>query len=225
MALEWLLIKDAVQETADSYHITDETVYGTGGNPARNARANVLFVTKTDVNHVRTLQTVTPNSADPLAVDGWDVATELDGWNEKILASVTKHTIGQSYAAAGIVLCHLGIFYKTKSAVPVSTDPPNGTYFDVISAASLYTTELANTSIEWVIQDELVTSRIEEKINDAWEFYADRFLDNRAQVENYTEADRLDSLLEAAESLFTEGFPDQAERTIRGINNYYLNAA
>lgn len=225
MALDWQLIKDAVQETADVYHITDETEYGTGGNPARAARANVLFVTKTDTNGNRTLQTVTPNSADPLAVSAWDVATELDGWNEKILASVTKHTAGQSYAEAGIVLFYNGVFYKTKSAVPVLNDPPNATYYDVITADSLYTDELDNDSIEWVEQDEWVTARMEEKVDEAWELFADRFLDNRSQVENYTEADFLDSMLQAATSAFTNGRPQDAEKVIRGVNTYYLNAA
>jgi hypothetical protein len=225
MALDWLLPKDAVQETADSYHISDTTVYGTGGNPNRNERANTLFVTKTDVDGNRTLQTVTPDSADPLVVAGWEVATEIDGWNEKLLASVTKHTVGQSYAAADIILYHSGVFYKTKSAVPVLTDPPNGTYFDVITADSLYTTYLENTSIEWVEQDEIITSRVELKINQAWEVFCDKYLDNRAQAENYTEADFLDSLLEGALSEFEEGMPEQAERIIRGIFTYYLNAA
>jgi hypothetical protein len=224
MALDWLLVKDAVQETADVYHITDETEYG-GANPDRNERANFLFVTKTDESGNRTLQTVTPDDADPLAVLGWDVTTELDGWNEKILASVTKHTIGQSYASADIILYHSGVLYKTKSAVPVLNDPPNATYFDVIPADSLYTDYLENSSIEWVEQDEIVTSRIEAKINDAWELFADRFLDHRAQIENYTEADFLSGLLTAALSEFNQGMLEQAEKIIRGINTYYLNAA
>lgn len=226
MALEWLLVKDAVQETSDSYSITDETVYG-GANPARAERANVLFVTKTTSSGTRTLQAVTPNTSDPVTVSQWDVATAIDGWNEKILASVNVHVADQAYAAADIILYSGGFFYKTLQVVPGGTNPAGVTdaYYEIITDDSLYSDYLENTSIEWVMQDELVTGKTEEKIIEYFDDFSDKFLSGKCDFGGNTEADFLSSLLESAEAAFTNGRPSDAEAIIRGMDNYYKNAA
>lgn len=225
MALEFLIVKDAVQDSADSFALTDETVYGTGGNPARADRANVLFVTKTDENNVRTLITIVPDTADPITVSAWEVPAEADGWYEKLLASVTLHT-GQAYAAADMILYYAGVFYKTLSAVPMSTNPPNVTYYVVVPVADLYEEYLENTSIDWARLNELNTAHTEDRIKDLHEEYADKFLAGACKPgDPSTTADLLDSLLQSANSAFLNDRPQDSEVIIRGIENYYVNPA
>lgn len=234
MALELKVNKEEVQETCDSFVLNDETgnydpTANPGGygspNAARSDRANVLFVTKTDVNGNRTLITITPDSNDPLAVASWSVPSDTDGWYEKLLASVTKHTVGQSYDSADIILYHSGVFYKTKSAVPVLTDPPNGTYFDVITAESLYTDELENESIDWAMLNELANCRAKDRIRDLHEEFADKFLSAKCDPNYISPADFLDGLLNSAQSELENDRPQEAERIIRGMETYYVNPA
>lgn len=225
MALEWKLTKKEEQETCDSFVITDETVYGTGGNPNRNALANSLFVTKTDENGVRVLVQVVPDTSDPLTVSSWVVTSDKDGWYEKLLASVTKHTAGQSYASADIILYYSGVFYKTKSAVPPSNDPPNATYYDVITQDSLYTTYLNNTSINWAMLDEIIDCRTKDRIRELHEDFADKFLSAKCDPNYYSPADFMDGLLNAAHSAFDNDRPQDMEVIIRTIEDYYVNPA
>jgi hypothetical protein len=221
MALTWILTKGSIAQDSSSFVITDNTVYG-GSNPSRNQRANVFFCPKTDVNGNRVLQAITPNTSDPTTVSYWTVASGQDGWIEKIVASVSIYT-GAAYASAGIVLYYNGVFYKTKSAVPSSTVPPNGTYYTVISAGSLFTNELSNSSIEWVLQDDLMSSRTEDRLRDEHARVETDFIQNKAKYDDYNEADRIDSILNSAYSAMLNQRPQDAELLIRGLENYVIS--
>jgi hypothetical protein len=224
MALEWLIPKEEEQETCDSFILNDTTVYG-GANDDRNERANTLFVTKTDENGVRTLVTITPDTADPVTVSSWTVLSELDGWYEKLMASVKVHVADQSYASAGIVLYSAGVFYKTKQADPAFNNPPNAMYYDVITAASLYTDELANTSIDWGMLDEFADCRTKDRIRELHEDFADKFLSAKCDPNYYSPADFLDGLLNAAHSAFDNDRPQDMEVIIRTMETYFVNPA
>lgn len=221
MAYTWILTKGNIATDSSTFVITDGTVYG-GANPARNQRANVFFCPKTDVDGNRVLQAVTPNTNDPLTVSAWTVASLMDGWIEKILASVSVYA-GAAYGGAGFVVFYNGVFYKTKSAVPIATPPPNVTYYDVISADSLYTNELANTSIEWVIQDDLMSSRSEDRLRTEHARVRTDFIQGKAKYEDYNEADKIDSIINSAYSAMLDSKPEEAEWVIRGLENYVIN--
>lgn len=221
MALTWILTKGNIASDASSFRITDETVYG-GANADRNQRANFFFCPKTDENGNRTLQDLVANTDDPLTVSYWTVTSTLDGWVEKLLASVSLYDAA-GYAEAGIVLYYNGVLYKTKSAVPPSTAPPNGTYYDVISSASLYTTELDNDSIDWAQQDDLMTSRVEDRLKIEYVRVKDDFIQNKTKYEDYNQADQIDSLIQAAYSALLDAKPQESELIIRGLENYVIS--
>lgn len=218
MALEFIIPKQEKQEDCGSFVLDDTTVYG-APNDDRVNRANTLFVTKTDKDGVRTLLPIVPNSADPLVVSQWTVSITLDGWIEKLLASVLVYN-GVTNYVSGDVLYYNGVFYKANQAV-TGTPPPSAEY-DVITAASLYTDELANTSIDWAMLDDLITCRTEDKLSGEHERVADDFFASNENTTDYNEADKIDSLLNAAQGALLNGRPADAERIIRGIENYIL---
>lgn len=223
MALEWNIKKKEEQETCNSFILEDITEYGTGGNPNRNQRANVLFVTKTDENGVRSLVSITPNTSDPVTVSSWSALSSMDGWYEKLMASVTIHTPGQSYSSADIILYDNGVFYKTLSAVPPANDPPNGTYYEVITEDSLYTDYIDNTSIDWAMLDEFIDCRTKDTIRELHEDFADKFLSAKCDPNYYSPADFLDGLLNAAHAAFDNDRPQDMEVIIRTMEDYYVN--
>lgn len=221
MALTWILTKENIASDASGFDISDDTVYG-GANVARNQRANVFFCPKTDADGVRTLQDVVPDNADPTLSQVYTVTSTQDGWIEKIMASVSLYD-SAGYGAAGIVFYDSGVFYKTKSAVPPSTPAPDGTYYDVITAASLYTDELANSSIEWVMQDDLMTSRAEDRLRKEYVRVKTDFVQGKAKYEDYNEADKIDSQIQAAYSALLDQVPQDAETIIRALENYVIS--
>ena len=60
--------------------ITDSTVYGTGGNPARSAVAVYLTAYKVDFEGNETALTVTSDDSDPQTDSVWTIALDVDGY-------------------------------------------------------------------------------------------------------------------------------------------------
>ncbi len=224
MALTWIIQKDAAQQAVTSFHLTDLTVYATGGNPARAARANFLFVTKTDKNGARTLLTVTPNTADPLTVSAWDVAISLDGLVEKIMFSLTLYSAGSTYNIGDIFYNSANSkIYKVKQNGVIGQAAPNTTYYDEITSASLYTTEIANTTtyMERVFQTDLIMGNNEQTLADKWEEVTDVFLNGKYDLK-HSEADYIDSMINGAEAAMLNQRPYEAEEIVRAIENYLV---
>lgn len=215
--------KDAVQETADSFHLTDLSLWGEGGNPARNLRALVLFVTKTDKDGGRTLLTVTPNTSDPLTVSAWDVAISLDGLVEKILFAVQLYGSGVNYVTDDVFYYTSNSkFYKAIQA-SVGQTPTNTVYFEEVPVASLYTNEISNdcTTMEVDISYDLITGNTDLVIVEEFEKDTDQFLNGQYNLE-YNKADFLDAMLNGAEAAMTNNRPLEAEEIVRGMENYML---
>lgn len=223
--MEFTITKDAVQEDVSSFHLTDFSAWGLGGNPARNLRALVLFVTKTDKNGARSLLLVTPNTSDPLTVSAWDVSISLDGLVEKILFSIQLYGSGVNYVTGDIFFHTVNSkFYKAKQA-SVGQTPTNTTFFDEVPVADLYTNEIDNptTTMEVDISNDLITGNNDEILSDQWEEVTDVFLNGKYNLE-YSKADYLDSLLNGAEAALANGRQYESEEIIRGIENFLQTA-
>lgn len=219
--MEYTITKDAVQEDVSSFHLTDLSLWGVGGNPARNARALTLFVTKTDKNGARTLLTVTPNTSDPLTVSAWDVAIDIDGLVEKILFSAKLYDAGYAYLTDDIFYyTSTSKYYKAKQASTGQT-PTNTVYFDEVPVANLYTNEILNdcTTMEVEILNDLIMGRIEAELSDDWEEVTDVFMNGKYDLK-YSKADFLDGIINGAEAAMANDRPYEAEEIVRGIENY-----
>lgn len=219
--MDYIITKDAVQSEVSSFHLTDLSLWGSGGNPARNLRALVLFVTKTDKNGARTLLVVTPDSADPLVVSAWDVAISLDGLVEKILFVVQLYGAGVAYVTDDVFYYPVNSkFYKATQGSTGQT-PTNPTYFVEVPVASLYTTEINNdcTTMEVAVLNDLITGRNEEVLSDLWEEGTDVFLNGKYDLK-YSKADYIDSVLNGAHAALANERQYEAEEIVRGIENY-----
>lgn len=219
--MDYIITKDAVQSDVSSFHLTDLSLWGAGGNPARNLRALVLFVTKTDKNGARTLLVVTPDSSDPLVVSAWDVAISIDGLVEKILFVVQLYGSGVSYVTDDVFYYpNNGKFYKATQNSTGQT-PTNPTYFVEVTVASLYTTEINNdcTTMEVKVLNDLITGRNEAVLSDEWEEVTDVFLNGKYDLK-YSKADYIDGLLNGAQAALANGRQYESEEIIRGIENY-----
>lgn len=228
MALSYILFKAASQVDCSSFTINDQAVYG-GANPARNTLANVLFITRTDKNAVRTLQAITPNTGDPLTVASWNINSTDDGLLEKILFSVQIWLSGGPYLIGDIVYDVAGAaFYKCSVGNSSATRPGlNLAQWGgaALPPANLYANELANLSTKMtiVLQTDLNTCRIEKTMNSEYQRIADAF--NRANGKKqyeYNDADELDSVLQSAYSALANGRPYEAEEIVRNITNFVL---
>lgn len=223
MALVFILEIGKPQSDCGSFTITDKTVYG-GANDDRNERANFLFVTKTDIEGARTLLTIVPDSADAMVVTEWEVSITLDGWVEKFLASLSLYSGGATYNTGDIFYNESDDkIYKTKQDGVTGQAAPNTTYYDEITAASLYTTELENDSIDWAMQDDKITCRTEARIRDAHAEFGSDFRSGKCGCSSFSQADYLDGLLNSAVSAFDNGRPQDGEEIIRGMENYVFN--
>lgn len=219
--MDYIITKDAVQADVSSFHLTDLSLWGSGGNPARNLRALVLFVTKTDKNGARTLLVVTPDSADPLVVSAWDVAISLDGLVEKILFVIQLYGAGVAYVTDDVFYYPVNSkFYKAVQGSTGQT-PTNPTYFVEVPVANLYTAEINNdcTTMEVVVLNDLITGRNEAVLSDEWEEVTDVFLNGKYDFK-YSKADYIDSMINGAYAALANERQYEAEEIIRGIENY-----
>lgn len=220
----WTLTKQAAQSNCSSFGIKDFTGYG-GTFTARNLLALVLFITRTDKNGVRTLQTYTPDSADPLVVANWTINSTDDGLIEKILFAINIWNSGVTYATGDIIYnTSDSKFYKATNPGP-NHIPPNGSFWAQITTDSLYANELANASTQMVITDQfdINSCRIETKINSEYQRVADNFISGVNWVPEYNQADQMDTLLQSAYSALNNGRPYEADEIIQGMTNYVLN--
>lgn len=227
--LDWILEKTPGATDCGNYTITNKTVFG-APNPNRNQLALVMFVTRTSKDAVRTLQSLLPDTADPLTVAAWVVTSTDDGLIEKLLFSVNIWVSGGPYVIGDIVYDVAGAaFFKCSVGNSSATRPGlNLAQWGgaAITADSLYTTEIDNecTTMQRVFQYDLNTCRIEVKVNQEYQRVADGFIraNSKRQLE-YSEGDELDSLLQSAYSALDNDRPYEAEEIVRNITNFVLN--
>jgi len=208
-----------------SYSLQDRSPWALGPNPARDQRALVLFVTRTDKNGTRTLQTIVADSADPLVVANWEITYSTDGWIEKILFSIKLWSGAQAYVADDII-------YKTSNGKfyicilgHTNQAPPNATYWTEVLVANLYTDQIDNASdqMEVVIMNDLITGIIELRLEAEYERGADGNFPSTEKSKGYNQADEIDSRLQGAYSALDNDRPQEADEQIQAIMQYALN--
>lgn len=216
--------KQIVQQTASTFTLVDDSLWGLNTNPARNTRALVLFVTRTDKNGVRTLLGNTPNVTDVVVVTSWTINSLDDGWIEKILFSVVFWNSGQAYVVGDVIYNVADTTFYKCILNHTNHIPPNGTYWIPVTQANLYVNELSNLSAQMQISvmNDLVTPTIEDRKNTEFQRVADDFISDMDRAKDFNEADFLDSLLEAAYSALNNNRPAEAEIVVRAITNYVL---
>lgn len=220
--MDYAITKDAVQEVASSFHLTDLSLWGSGGNPARNTKALALFVTKTDKNGARTLLVTTPDVSNPVTVSAWDVAIAVDGLVEKILFVVNIWASG-TFATNDIIFYSVNSkFYKATQA-STGQLPTNATFFVEVPQANLYTNEILNPCVTMVVTvlNDLIVGYIDLALADEYEANTDVFLNGKYDLKS-NKADYLFGLVNGAESALIQGRQYEAEEIVRGIHNYIL---
>lgn len=123
----------AVASTRTSQTLTDNTVYGTGGNPAR---ADVLvFCTgyKVDYNNVAVELTTTGDDEDPATDSSWVIDYTDDGSYRYYFVIVTdEYAGGTTYDIYDVVHNGSGAVYRSKANSNVGNALSNTTYWELI---------------------------------------------------------------------------------------------
>jgi hypothetical protein len=150
MALDPIITQLSYSTDKNTATITDTTVYGTGGNPARSAVAVFLELWKMDSLGADT--DIEVDNDEPETVTTWDFDSSEDGWYKARIYIVpdfdigTAYTIGQAvyYASTGLV--YLAIDAGTGN-LPTDTD-----FF----SASVFTATTGSNNVTLEYQDYLV---------------------------------------------------------------------
>lgn len=227
--MNYSVVITAIAKDNTSFTLSDRSPWSLGPNPARNQRALVLFVTRTDKDGVRTPLNITPDVINALTVANWDINISDDGWIEKILFSIKLWNSGQAYVIGDIIYNAADqTFYKCTTG-HTNHIPPNLTYWTSLgngiqNPSSLYTSEIANasTQMEVVIMDDLFTGRIELKIEQEFERSSDGSIDSTEKGRGFNEAYEITAQLAGAYSALDNDRPSEAEEQVRSITNYTL---
>ena len=157
MALD-ITLSVAIASDRESFVITDSTVYGTGGNPARAAVAVYVSSYKMNAdNTVADTLTVTGDDDDPETDSSWSVNYTVDGWYKTYFVAIPDYAVS-TYAIYDAVYS-AGVVYRSKQNGNSETDLSNTTWWEVIADPST----LANnkdTSSESLNINSLVYQRI-----------------------------------------------------------------
>jgi len=222
--MDYSVIIKAIASGNTSYTLADRSPWALGANPARNQRALVLFVTRTDKNGIRTLQVLTTNSADPLVVSEWIVTYTTDGWIEKILLSIKLWSNAQAYVFGDIIYNTTDSNFYKCSVGHTGHQPPNATYWTMIPQAQLYgELAYASTQMEVVFMNDLVTGKIEIRLESEYERGADGLDNGTQKAKGFNQADEIDARLQAAYSALDNDRANDADEQIQALTNYGLN--
>lgn len=111
--------------------ITDDTVFGTGGNPARSAVAVYLQMYKVDQFSVRTEVDTTPDNADAEVTAEWVFDLTVDGHYQGDYIIVPDYSGATAYVQYDVAYSG-GVVYRALQST-TGNAPPNATYWEVIS--------------------------------------------------------------------------------------------
>lgn len=134
--------------------ITDNTVYGTGGNPARNAVACYLTAYKVDVDGNETALTVTSDDDDPETDSVWTITLDVDGHYKFPFVIIPDFNSSGTLAQYDAVYSS-GSVYRSKTNSNTEDTLSNTTYYESISDPS----DLANNK-DTSTESENITSQV-----------------------------------------------------------------
>lgn len=138
MALSVLISFDSITADRLTGTLIDNTVYGTGGNPARNAVG--VFVTgqkmKFDAT-VDTVLTVTGNNTSPSTDVSWTFNIVKDGWTRFLFAIVPDYAGGTTYALYDAVRnSTTNVVYRSKQSTNLGHALTDTSWWEVITDPS-----------------------------------------------------------------------------------------
>jgi len=120
----------SIASTRDSFTITDNTVYGTGDNPARNALKLYLSAYKMSYGNEATPLSV--ESYTPASVTDWGIEYTIDGWYKVYFAAFEQYNAGTTYNQYDAVY-NGSVVYRSKVGSNLGQDTADITYWEVIS--------------------------------------------------------------------------------------------
>lgn len=121
----------AISTDRESMVITDNTVYGTGGNPARNVLKLYFQGFKVDIDNVGTDLTI--DSYDPATVTEWTSNYSIDGFYKFYYAAIPAYSALTTYAQYDAVY-NGSTVYRSLVGSNTGHDTSNTSYWEVISS-------------------------------------------------------------------------------------------
>lgn len=131
----------AISSDRTTATITDNTVYGTGGNPARSAVGVFLTAYKVDVDGNETALTVSSDDSDPETDSVWTVTLDEDGYYKFPFVIISDFDDTDTLALYDAVFNPSdNKVYRSKTASNTEDTLTNTTYYEEITDPS----DLAN---------------------------------------------------------------------------------
>lgn len=197
--------------------INDNSAWGSGANPIRTARANVLLLSQNDNGGVRTYLDII--NTDVLNSITWDFASAQDGWHQATLLVFPIWVIGTEYTqnVNAVYYTPTSKFYKAKlTHTGVAPDSGSGpTNWEEITDFTLL--QQGYTNVDVTDYDFLVESTLAVNIADKlYDAIGETFL-SKLQPEEAVNLLNLLATREGYRSKLIDEEPDQAEEIIRAM--------
>lgn len=219
MALDITVSYSSETPVGDEYQgvITDDTVYGTGGNPAR--ADGVLYMTGEKLNYDSSVDyEIDIETYDPEIVTTFTFTIVKDGWNQYTIVFIPEYDNGATYALYDAVY-ESGVVYRATQAGFSGQTPPNSSYWEIISeptslAANDGTaTESANIAFE--IFNIIIYPFAKKLFGDSAENYAIQCCGTFKDVEEFTAYKELGAIVKALQASNTRSRYASGERISR----------
>jgi hypothetical protein len=123
----------AIATDRESFTLTDSTVYGTGGNPARAGVAVYVTAYKTDVASAETELDVTGDDADPTTDSSWEIAYLKDGSYKINFSIIPDFDSGATYAQYDAVYSG-GVVYRSLQASNTTDTLSDTDWWEVVDS-------------------------------------------------------------------------------------------
>jgi hypothetical protein len=149
----------AIANTRTSWTLTDGTVYGTGGNPARSAVAVFVSSFKMSYENEETALSVVGNDEDPETDSSWTIGYEQDGWFKTDFVIIPDYAAGTYAQYAAVFDPGTGNVYRSKAAGNTESDLTNTVWWELITEPALLA-ENKDTASESLNIDSIVYQRV-----------------------------------------------------------------
>jgi hypothetical protein len=214
--LEFLQNSDETDEGS----IQDNSEWGSGGNPNRNLRANVLLISKNDSSGTRSYLVFT--NSDYLSKLVWTFTHSQDGWHQATLLVFGIWSGATEYLDSNrnaVYYTPTNKFYKCKvTHTNIAPDSGSGaTYWEEITDFTAI--QQGFTNVDVADLDFNVKARTELALLDIADEEIDNNFTQLQQPESATRILNLVSALEGAESKMLSGEPDKCETIMRSIES------
>lgn len=132
MALD-ILLGISIDSTIETATITDSTVYGTGGNPARADLRVFVNAYKGASDGTLEALTLASDDGDPQTNTLWSWTFTRDGYHKVLYVAIPQYAGGTTYAQYDSVFdASTDIVYRSKSAGNVGNALSNTTFWEVV---------------------------------------------------------------------------------------------